>query len=99
MVKRLKVDAHVFQHAVNPPRYGNIVWSVARLQWMFRIRFDNKAEYVQVSSRAIKLVDSTVALSPGAKSIVAPENADGEDLSSSESESDKSDKSSSESEF
>ena len=65
MVKRLKVGARIFQQEVNPPRYGNITRSVARLQWM--VRFDNEAEYVQVSSRAMKLVDSTVALSAGAK--------------------------------
>ena len=82
-MKRLKIGC--------PSRYGNITRSVARLQWM--VRFDNEAEDVQVSSRAIKLVDSTVA----AKIIVAPANADGVDPNSSESESDKSDKSSLES--
>ena len=53
---------------MNPPRYGNTTRSVAHLQWM--VRFDNEAEDVQVSSRAIKLVDSTVALSPGAQLIL-----------------------------
>lgn len=91
MGKRLKVGARVFAHKENPPRYGSITRSVARLQWM--VRFDNEAVDVQQSSHAIRLVEATVALSPGARDIVRTaagddDEGDDDDSKSGESTSD-----------